>query len=295
MPKGDKLKLKADPEDGTTPIANLLLEAVAIASLSGIEKGIILYLWRQTYGWVIEGQRIKETTLGQDTLADIFSVSSRSIYSSLKSLADKRILLRKDKGSGKGYLYHMNTNISDWNSHSVNHKILREIAGIDKPIRGSQYLLPSTEASTVEATPETNSEPSTETSTVPLKETSTPPSTETSGPTLYKEILKKGKKDIYGEFKNVLLTDTELQNLKEKFSTSYQTKIENLSEWLASTGKKRASHYATILNWSRRDDKENKPGGTYHGTNAAYKDQPPGTSTPVRALDGDAEAPPEKG
>ncbi len=33
MPKGDKYKLKADPEDGTTPIANLFLEAVAIAKL----------------------------------------------------------------------------------------------------------------------------------------------------------------------------------------------------------------------------------------------------------------------
>ena len=52
MPKGDKEILKADPEDGTTPIANLLLEAVAIARLSGKEKGIILYLWRRTYGWL---------------------------------------------------------------------------------------------------------------------------------------------------------------------------------------------------------------------------------------------------
>ena len=31
MPKGDKEKLKADPEDGTTPVANLLLEALISA------------------------------------------------------------------------------------------------------------------------------------------------------------------------------------------------------------------------------------------------------------------------
>jgi len=39
MPKGDRQELKADPEDGTTPISNLLLEALAIAKLSGKEKG----------------------------------------------------------------------------------------------------------------------------------------------------------------------------------------------------------------------------------------------------------------
>jgi len=38
MPKGDRLKLKADPEDGTTPISNLLLEAVAMAKISGLQK-----------------------------------------------------------------------------------------------------------------------------------------------------------------------------------------------------------------------------------------------------------------
>jgi hypothetical protein len=39
-----------------------------------------------------------------------------------------------------------------------------------------------------------------------------------------------------------------------------------------------------------KDDNRNS-GGTYHGTNAAYKPQPQGTSEPVQALDGDAEAP----
>ena len=48
MPKGDRLKLKADPEDGTTPISNLLLEAVAMTKLPGLQTRAILYLWRKT-------------------------------------------------------------------------------------------------------------------------------------------------------------------------------------------------------------------------------------------------------
>lgn len=50
MPRGDREKLKADIEDGTTNIAHLLLEALAMADLSGAEKGLVLFLWRRTYG-----------------------------------------------------------------------------------------------------------------------------------------------------------------------------------------------------------------------------------------------------
>ena len=67
----------------------------------------------------------------------------------------------------------------------------------------------------------------------------------------------KEKKKSYGEFKNVKLTDDEYNKLKEKFS-DYEEKIENLSYYLKSKGDKYKSHYATILNWSRKDDKDEK-------------------------------------
>lgn len=54
----------------------------------------------------------------------------------------------------------------------------------------------------------------------------------------------------YGEFKNVLLTDDEYKKLEEKNALS---QIENLSSYMASIGKKYKDHYATILNWERRD------------------------------------------
>ena len=64
---------------------------------------------------------------------------------------------------------------------------------------------------------------------------------------------KKQNTDIkreYGEFKNVLLTDDEYKKLEEINALS---QIENLSRYIASTGKRYKSHYATILNWDRRD------------------------------------------
>lgn len=68
---------------------------------------------------------------------------------------------------------------------------------------------------------------------------------------------KKPVKHKYGEYQNVLLTDDELQKLKTEYS-DYQQRIENLSSYVASTGKRYKSHYATIRNWARKDAE--KPG-----------------------------------
>jgi DNA-binding MarR family transcriptional regulator len=58
-----------------------------------------------------------------------------------------------------------------------------------------------------------------------------------------------------GEFKNVLLTQEELDKLKTNIS-NYQEKIEDLSIYLENNPKKKyASHYATILNWYRKEQK----------------------------------------
>ena len=57
----------------------------------------------------------------------------------------------------------------------------------------------------------------------------------------------------YGLYENVLLTDEDYQKLKEEFPHDYSDRIERLSEYIASTGKKYKSHLATIRNWARND------------------------------------------
>lgn len=57
----------------------------------------------------------------------------------------------------------------------------------------------------------------------------------------------------YGAHKNVLLSDDELAKLKEEIP-SYLEYIERLSEYVASTGKKYKSHFATIRAWARKDN-----------------------------------------
>ena len=61
-------------------------------------------------------------------------------------------------------------------------------------------------------------------------------------------------KNIYGEFQNVKLTNEEYQKLIKRFGEqSTKDRIENLSGYLASKGKKYANHYATILAWERKN------------------------------------------
>lgn len=62
----------------------------------------------------------------------------------------------------------------------------------------------------------------------------------------------KPVKHKYGEYGNVLLTDEELAKLKESFF-DWEERIERLSGYIASTGKKYKSHYATIRNWAKKD------------------------------------------
>jgi len=63
------------------------------------------------------------------------------------------------------------------------------------------------------------------------------------------------------EYPNVKLTKEEYDKLKEQFGEAgAKDRIENLSLYIASKGDKYKNHYATILNWERRDRKDN---GTY--------------------------------
>lgn len=61
--------------------------------------------------------------------------------------------------------------------------------------------------------------------------------------------------NIYGEFKNVKLTKEEYAKLEKSNLLLY---IEKLSSYIASKGKRYKSHYATILNWARKDKQNTK-------------------------------------
>lgn len=62
----------------------------------------------------------------------------------------------------------------------------------------------------------------------------------------------------YGEYQNVLLTDEEMDKLKSEFPSDWAARIERLSEYIASSGRKYKSHLATIRSWARKDASAHK-------------------------------------
>ena len=79
---------------------------------------------------------------------------------------------------------------------------------------------------------------------------------------VYQELrtIKKPQKDhhksAFGDFQNVFLSEKEYEKLKNQFS-DFEYKINELSEYMESTGKKYKSHYATIVSWDRKNNKKN--------------------------------------
>lgn len=69
---------------------------------------------------------------------------------------------------------------------------------------------------------------------------------------------KKTVRHKYGEYKNVLLSDDELEKLKAEYPKDYEMRIGRLSEYIASTGKSYKNYLATIRSWARRDKPENQ-------------------------------------
>lgn len=70
---------------------------------------------------------------------------------------------------------------------------------------------------------------------------------------------KEDPKMEYGRFEKVLLSEKEFLALQDKFGIhGTQERIDRLDAYIASTGKKYKSHYATILNWENRE-MSNKP------------------------------------
>lgn len=67
-------------------------------------------------------------------------------------------------------------------------------------------------------------------------------------------------KNTYGEFGNVKMTTAEFEKFVQAVGAERANAlIEELSSYLASSGKRYKSHYATLLNWGRRKDKEETP------------------------------------
>ena len=61
--------------------------------------------------------------------------------------------------------------------------------------------------------------------------------------------IEKISPSLYGEYKNVSLTDEEYGKLKDKMQGHREEMIEKLSTYMQSTGRNYKDHYATLVHW----------------------------------------------
>lgn len=73
----------------------------------------------------------------------------------------------------------------------------------------------------------------------------------------------------YGKYGNVILTDRELETLKNDVPADYLSMIEHLSEYMEYSGRTYKNHLATMECWKRADlekERETGRGYTYNGS-----------------------------
>ena len=94
-----------------------------------------------------------------------------------------------------------------------------------------------------------------------------------------KEVKGKEEKETrarekhkYGQYGNVLLSDADMQALQTEFPDDYQERIEQLSAYVASSGKVYKNHLATLRNWARRDAE--KKASAYGGKQTKFQNYP---------------------
>ena len=105
--------------------------------------------------------------------------------------------------------------------------------------------------------------------TVTQNDTQTGTQTVNINKTRNQKLKTKNKKEIikerYGEFENVLLAKEELDKLHSRLGEQTDSYIERLSNYIASTGKRYKSHYATILSWIQKENQNNQVRGETYG------------------------------
>ena len=71
-------------------------------------------------------------------------------------------------------------------------------------------------------------------------------------------LPQNDKRHYYGEYKNVLLSDKDIEKLKDEF-TDWEERVERLSEYMASSGKTYKNYLAVIRNWAKRQIRRRPP------------------------------------
>jgi len=253
-------------EDGHCDIANELLEAIIRTHFTSAESKVFWAIVRKTYGW-----RKKTDSISYSQFESLTGLNRRHVGPVLKSLIKKNIVLCSNAGERKTSDYGVQKDYERWcplpkSDTETSVKSDTEIGNSpDTDISASLTPIRVTDKKTNLTPISVPSDTEIGTNLTPISVSPlSPPSPIPLSPCNPPE-QKQIQKSTYGEFLNVLLTGEEYEKLKVKpGQPQADDLIEQLSGYMRQSpanAKKYIDHYATILNWSRRDGRKDGQSG----------------------------------
>lgn len=228
----------ADPKlkDGYTQIAHEILEKLARMPLAPNQWRVLLIIIRKTYGFHLKVDYIANSQIGEAT-----GLCKAVISRCLKELNDRQLIIRKGKYIG------FQKDWEKWDKLAVQSTLDLETEtpqldlGLKLAIRSTEKKLAkklakrSTKVSSCSVSPSPPYPP------IPLPN--------------IKDTTRPKKKNYF--FNNILLTPVEYDKLVKIFGeTGVKDRLEGLSLYKQSKGKRYDSDYATVLAWERKDKRE---------------------------------------
>jgi phage replication O-like protein O len=127
-------------ENGYTPIAHEIIEALWKINLSAYESRVVWYLLRKTYGWNKKTDRIALSQFSKD-----IGIDRRLVHRAIHSLSSKKmIVIYKDDSMSVSYGFQKN-----YEKWKVSSKKMTVIYGDDKPSSKEMTKLSSKEIPTI--------------------------------------------------------------------------------------------------------------------------------------------------
>lgn len=248
-------------EDGHCDIALELLEAIIKTRFSNTEHAVFWAIVRKTYGWHKKMDRISFSQLEELT-----GINRRHVGPVLKRLIQRNIVLCSNAGERKTSEYGVQKDYEKWLMVLTSDTVSSASTDTENSNRTDTDLSNNLTPKSVTDN-KTNLTPITVSSDTDLKKSDTEIGTNLTPPAVHtnkntKDNTKETiQKSTYGEFTNVFLSDEDYQKLiTEKMS---KPKADDLIEQLSSymkqnpaNARKYVDHYATILNWSRKDGRK---------------------------------------
>ncbi len=269
-------------EDGHTNITNEIMDALMRTNFTGHERRLLDCILRKTYGWNKKLDRISYSQFAEAT-----GIDRRHIGRALSLLKRRRIIICVGQGYSLEYGlqkdYELWDKIDTISGAKFDTKQGNDLTPSEGHLTPSQVpnLTPSEGHLTPSQVPnlipsEGHLTPSQVPNLIPSEGHLTPSQVPNLTPSeahtkAIKHIYinkdnKNIEKGVWGEFQNIFLSEKEFQKLIDRFGeVDAKQKIETLSAGIASKGYKYKDHYATILNWSRLDEKRRQGGGNGNG------------------------------